>query len=77
MSAEQQDDEVDKAATPEVPGALRLAWMLFAQPVRLHRMFLAWGFKGDVTLWQARQHLLARNKTLNSLLVVPGFLWVD
>jgi hypothetical protein len=44
--------ETAERAHPEVPGTLRLAWLLFMQPLRLHAMFAAWGLDGDPSLWE-------------------------
>jgi hypothetical protein len=39
-------EEVEKPAVPPVPGVWRLGWLLFMQPIKLHRMFRTWGFSG-------------------------------
>lgn len=44
-------------APPPVPGFWRLGWLLFMQPLTLHRLFAAWGMEDDPSLWKLRGRL--------------------
>lgn len=59
MSAE-GPDKGEKTAVPEVPGVLRLAWMVFMQPVRLQRLFHVCGFDEGPRLFKWRDPISAR-----------------
>jgi uncharacterized protein len=39
-------------ALPPVPGFWRLGWLLFMQPLTLHRLFAVWGLENDPPLWR-------------------------
>jgi hypothetical protein len=39
---------------PPVPGFLRLGWLLFMQPIKLHELYDVWGLKTDPSLWILR-----------------------
>lgn len=52
-------DETATEGVPPVPSVWRLGWLLFMQPLALHRMHRAWGLKdpSGITLWRrARTH---------------------
>lgn len=56
---------------PPVPGVARLAWLLFMQPIQLHRLFRAWGLDPNVSGW--RMLRLARDGHLHVALLLVRF----
>ncbi len=65
------DDSSPKTTdTPQVPlpGMWELAWLLFMQPIRLHRLHKDLGLSGDPRLWSLR-HRLTSDATLRRLLL--------
>ena len=61
---------------PAVPGVRRLAWLLFMQPLRLHRMFMAWGLERDPSLWTLRHRLRDGDPVVRRLVARMGVLLV-
>src|ERR1700742_1055767 len=62
-------------APPPVPGFWRLGWLLFMQPLSLHRLFAPWGFKGDPSLWALRGRLRAGDPVARTLVTrLSGWL---
>lgn len=60
--------EVETARrTPPVPGALRLAWLLFMQPLQLRRLFEAWGWERHPTFWPLLSRLSQGDRTARAL----------
>jgi hypothetical protein len=73
------DPESALAPLPEVPSTPRLAWLLFMQPLKLHRMLAAWGLEGDPSLWRLRDRWRAGDRQLRRLvlrLLALNVLWV-
>lgn len=48
------DPETALAPVPDVPSTARLAWLLFMQPLKLHRLLIAWGLRRDPSCWSLR-----------------------
>jgi hypothetical protein len=71
MLAEQERREV-----PPVPGLRRLTWLLFMQPIQLHRLFTAWGFERDPSLLELWPRIKARDPVVRALLVRWALLLV-
>ena len=61
------DTPHEAVAPPSVPGFWRLGWLLFMQPLTLHRLFAAWGLKDDSSLWQLRGRLRAGDPVARAL----------
>jgi hypothetical protein len=64
---------------PQVPGLWRLGWLLFMQPLTLHRLFAAWGLEDgkDVfsSLWMLRGRLRKRDPVVPVLVArLSGWL---
>jgi hypothetical protein len=53
---------------PPVPSAWRLAWLLFMQPITLHRMYPAWGFNDDPSVIQLWRQVRAGHPVARTLL---------
>jgi uncharacterized protein len=44
------DERKQIGLPPPVPGFWHLGWLLFMQPLVLHRLYVTWGFEGDPSL---------------------------
>ncbi len=55
-------------AIPAVPRLARLAWLLFMQPIHLHRLLAAWDLKGDPSLMNLWPRIKAREPVITKLL---------
>jgi hypothetical protein len=51
------DQSMPALPTPPPPGFWRLGWLLFMQPIELHRLFVAWGFDHPTGLWSLTSRL--------------------
>lgn len=80
MDTEDQEKRTDGKGLAEIPGLWRFLWLLFMQPLTLHRMFLAWGLEGDPSWWSLRSRLgrddpivrrLWRQVIIQQLVVTP------
>lgn len=55
-------------AVPPVPSFWRLGWLIFMQPLLLHRMHGTWGIPPHASLWRLWRRSRAGNGTAHSLL---------
>ncbi len=62
---------------PEVPGVLRLGWLLFMQPTQWRRMLQAWGLEEDPSHWTLRRMWNTRDPSVRRLMgsLANLFLW--
>ena len=59
-------------APPPVPGFWRLGWLLFMQPLTLHRLFGDWGLENDPSLWELRGRLREGDSVAQALVARLG-----
>ena len=60
--------EKGAAGTPPLPGVARLGWLLFLQPLVLHKLFKAWGLDDDPSLIRLWPRIKARDPVVLGLL---------
>lgn len=67
-------DEPATEGVPPVPGVWRLGWLLFMQPIVLHRLYQAWGIKGDPSLIRVWRLARTGNPVVRALMAKYALL---
>jgi hypothetical protein len=59
---------------PPAPGFWRIGWLLFMQPLTLHRLFAAWGLEKALSLRELRNRLKEKDLAFQALVRLGGWL---
>ncbi len=65
----------EQGTRPPVPGVWRLGWLLFMQPLKLHKLISSWGLESHPSLLELRYRMLVEDRTLRQLFARLG-LWL-
>ena len=65
-----------RSGVPPVPGVLRLGWLLLMQPLKLHRLLLAWGLEGDPSLIKLWPRVISGDPAARRFVRLWGLLFL-